>query len=308
MIARTHLNSFVPVATLAALLGWPLHDGLAQDAVLARADSLRQARSEQQGLGVPVVHRLAEDVYAITDLYHSAGPRAGVSAGIVFAPDRVIFIDAGMTISSGQFLWDLAAARMRGDEQVFLILTHHHSDHVFGMSVFKERGATIIAHRGLAEELKDDNGFYKSFIVRMMGWTPDQADDILGDVIISVPDQTIEGDYVLHLDGDELHLLYAPGHEHDELVVYHPRSRTVFAGDALYEGMSPNTRFGGPAEWRTWIQHLERLKELDILTIVPGHGKLSSASLIDENIGYLREILQAPPDTGEHNLSSVAHD
>jgi len=298
MISRTQLNPFILMASGASLLCCSLRDGLAQDVVLARADSLRQARSEQQGLGKPVVQRLAEDVYAVTDLYHSAGPRAGVSAGIVFAPNRVVFIDAGMTVASGKYLWDLASARMSGGEQVFLILTHHHSDHVFGMRVFKDRGARIIAHKWLAEDLKDDNGFYKSFITRMMGWTPEQADEILGDVIISVPDQTIEGDYVLHLDGDELHLLCAPGHEHDELVVFHPRSGTVFAGDALYEGMPPNTRFGGPAEWRTWIQHLERLKEFDIRAIVPGHGKLSSESLIDENIGYLRELLQAPSNTG----------
>ncbi len=76
---------------------------------------------------------------------------------------------------------------MSGDEQVFVILTHHHSDHVFGMRVFKDRGARIIAHKWLAEELKDDNGFYKSFITRMMGWTPQQGDEILGDVIISAP-------------------------------------------------------------------------------------------------------------------------
>jgi len=297
MVSRGYSSAFSAALACAGLTFCSLNGPAAEDVVLARADSLRQAGSEQPGLGNPVVQRLAENVYAITDLYHSAGARAGVNAGIVFTRNSVVFIDAGMTVASGQFLWDLASARIHGHEQVFLILTHHHADHVFGMRVFEDRGARVIAHHWLATELKDDRGFYKSFITRMMGWTSQQGDEILGDVVLSAPDQTIEGDYVLDLDGDELHLLYTPGHERDELVVYHPSSKTIFAGDALYEGMPPNTQFGGPAEWKSWIQHLERLKSLEIRTIVPGHGMLSSESLIDENISYLKGLLTATPGT-----------
>ena len=239
------------------------------------------------GLGNPKVHKIRENVYAITDLQHAAGKGFGLNTGIIFTAKSVIFIDSGMTISQAEFLWQIAQKRIKGDENLYLVLTHHHADHTFGMQVMKEKGANIIAHNKIIEWLKDDNGRYKRFIMERYGWD----DEILGDVVLSIPDQLIEKDTVLHIDGEEVHLLITPGHTVDELSIYHPKSRTLFAGDTIYEGSAPTTRFGGAAEWKLWISQLERLKQLDIDIIVPGHGKLCSKEEIARNIAYLKGLL-----------------
>ena len=88
---------------------------------------------------------------------------------------------------------------------------------------------------------------------------------------------------------EDIHMLVAPGHVPSEISVYHRASATLFAGDRRYEGVPPTTRFGGPAEWKAWISHLERLRQLDIDIICPGHGGLCSKEGIDRNIGYLRD-------------------
>ncbi len=243
------------------------------------------------GLGRPTVHRLAENVLAVTGLYHSAGSDFGVNAGIIFADGAVIFIDSGMTIASAEYLWSLAAERLEGNEQVFLILTHHHADHVFGMRVFQEHGARVIGHRISAEWVRDDDGRYKRFIARMSGWDDEQADEILGDVVLSEPSQVIIWDDILRVGGQEIHLLVTPGHVVDEISVYHPASRVLFAGDGVYEGTDLNTRFGDVDAWEAWISQLERLKRLDVEVVVPGHGKLCSASEIDRNIAFLHSLV-----------------
>jgi len=248
-------------------------------------------RTKRLWSGNPQVQKLAENVYAITDLYHSRGKLAGVNAGIIFTERSVIFIDSGMTVDSGEYLWKVAQEKMVGNEALYLILTHHHSDHVFGMRPLKEKGAHIIAHRLVAAELKDDHGRYKRFIVNSMGWSPEKGDEIFGDVALSIPDRIIEEDTILNIDGEEIHLLLTPGHTPDSIAIYHPKSGTLFAGDAVYEGMRPNARFGGPEEWKLWISRLERLKQLEIKTIVPGHGKLCSKDEIDRNIAYLKELI-----------------
>ena len=38
-----------------------------------------------------------------------------------------------------------------GRKNIYLVLTHHHTDHIFGMRAFKERGAKVIGHRELKE-------------------------------------------------------------------------------------------------------------------------------------------------------------
>ena len=242
------------------------------------------------GLGNPAVHRITENVYAITDLYHTSNG-FGTNAGIIFTPRALVFIDSGMTIASGEFLWQTACEQLHGQEDLYLILTHHHSDHVFGMRVLKEKGARVIAHTEVREFLENDNGRYKRFIVEKCGWDSQEGDEILGDVLVSLPDQLIERDTVLHLNGEEIQLLVTPGHVPSELSVYHPNSGVLFAGDVIYEGTPPNTQFGGPAEWGDWISQLERLTRLEIDVICPGHGRLCSREEIDRHISYLNGLL-----------------
>lgn len=247
---------------------------------------------QQAGLGNPVIHEISENVYAVTGMYHYAGEDAGTNAGIIFTDKSIVFIDAGFTIASAEFLWNLAEKRMMGNEKLVLILTHHHGDHTFGMRVMKERGATVLAHRSINEWLKDDNGRYKQFIIRKTNVGTQKGDEIYGDVLLSEPDQLIEQDTVITIDGEAIHLLFTSGHTVDEIVVYHPKSKTLFAGDAIYEGSRPTMRFGERDDWKIWITHLQRMKKLDIETIVPGHGKVCGKEEIDRNIGCLEEALK----------------
>ncbi|UCB51742.1 MAG: MBL fold metallo-hydrolase [Candidatus Zixiibacteriota bacterium] len=262
---------------------------LAEDDTISSPGPMEEQMANPPGLGNPEVHQIAVNVYAVTGLYHPAGDDVGVSAGIIFADNSIVFIDAGMSVASGEFLWQLAEEMMAGDEDLYLILTHRHSDHVFGMRVVKEQGAKVIAHRILKDWFGQMGDRYRQFIVSKMGWDAERGDEILGEVLLFPPDHVIEHDTVLTLDGEEIHVLATPGHLYDELSVYHPNSKTLFAGDAVYQGIPPHTGFGGPEEWRLWISQLERLKQLEIGTVVPGHGKLCSKNEIDRNIACLKD-------------------
>jgi cyclase len=290
MELRAH--NFLFIVAIAAYITFTcLSYGELRHANSNNQQNVKDKSAKPAGLGNPIVHKITDNVYAITGLYH-VQPDGSVNAGIIFTENSVIFIDSGMTIASGEFIWKTAQERMKGDEKLYLILTHHHSDHTFGMRVFKENGAKIIAHSKIREWLENDNGKYKSFIMNRYGLDKRKGNEILGDVMLSLPDQFIDKDTVLKVDSEEIHLLCTPGHVPDELSIYHPKSNTLFAGDTIYEGSSPATRFGGPEEWKLWISQLERLKQLDIKTIVPGHGNLCSKEVIDQNISSLQKLLK----------------
>lgn len=266
---------------------------LSTDMISGLSKQQESLAAKPPGLGNPAVHKITDKVHAVTGLYMLfRGKIEGVAAGVIFTARSVIFIDAGMTIASAEFLWNVARERMKGNEDIYLILTHHHVDHVLGMRVMKERGARVVAHKSASEELKNATGEqYKAFLMERFDWDREEADKILGDVKIYPADQEIEKDTVLKIDGEEIHLLVTPGHHPDELSIYHPNSQTLFAGDTIYEGFPPNTKFGGPEEWKQWISQLERLKKLKIKTIVPGHGNLCSKDEIDRNIAFLKRLL-----------------
>ncbi len=236
-----------------------------------------------QGVGNPQIHEIAPGVFIITKLVHFFA-KIGVNAGIIHTPESLIFIDSGMSAFSGAYLWNFAKERMNGTEDLYLILTHKDTDHCFGMNEIRKHGATVIAHEHTAEVINTGRDLTKNVIAERVR-KKYYPDDVLGEVIFSKPDQTITQDTILNL-GDEIQILSIPGHTPGDIAVYHPRSKVLFAGDAILEGMDPYIR-PDSISIRTWIRNLERLTELDIEWILPGHGALSKPDIIDYNILFL---------------------
>jgi glyoxylase-like metal-dependent hydrolase (beta-lactamase superfamily II) len=235
------------------------------------------------GVGNPQIQEIVPGVFVFTKLVHFFH-KIGVNAGIIQTPTSIIFIDAGMSAYSGAFLYDFAKERMNGEEELYLILTHKDTDHCFGMNEMKKHGATVIAHEHSAEVIVEESDLSNNRIAKLIKSTYTQ--DVLGDAVLSKPDKTITKDTILDL-GEEIHLLSIPGHTPGDIAVYHPRSKVLFAGDAILEGMNPYVK-PDSISIKTWITNLERLKKLDIEWILPGHGALSKKAIIDSNIHYLR--------------------
>ena len=236
-----------------------------------------------QGVGDPQIQEIAPGVFIITKLVHFFA-KIGVNAGIIQTPESIIFIDSGMSAYSGEYLWNFAKERMKGTEDLYLILTHKDTDHCFGMNEIKKHGATVITHEHTAEILDAERDLSTNAIAKRAR-KKYYPDDVLGDVVLSRPDQTIIRDTALNL-GDEIQLFSTLGHTPGDIAVYHPRSKVLFAGDAILEGMDPYIR-PDSINIRTWIRNLERLKELEIDWILPGHGALSKPDIIDSNILFL---------------------
>lgn len=236
-----------------------------------------------KGVGDPQIQEIAPGVFVVTKLVHFFA-KIGVNAGIIQTPESIIFIDSGMSAHSGKYLWDFAKERMNGTEDLYLILTHKDTDHCFGMNEIKKHGATVIAHEHTAEILHSERDLSKNAIAKRAR-KQYYPEDVLGNVVLSRPEQTIIRDTTINL-GEEIQLLSIPGHTPGDIAVYHPRSKVLFTGDAILEGMDPYVR-PDSINLKTWIRNLERLRELDIEWILPGHGVLSKLEIIDSNILYL---------------------
>jgi glyoxylase-like metal-dependent hydrolase (beta-lactamase superfamily II) len=236
-----------------------------------------------QGVGNPEVREISPGVFVITKLVHFFA-EIGVNAGIIHTTESVIFIDSGMSAYSGAYLWNLAKQRMKGDEELYLILTHKDTDHHFGMNEIRKHGATVISHEYTADYISKNSDLSDNPIAKRIH-REYHHEDVLGEVILNTPEQTITHDTTLNL-GDEIQILSVPGHTPGDIAVYHPRSKVLFAGDAILEGMDPYVR-PDSINIKTWIRNLERLKELDIEWILPGHGALSKPDIIDFNILFL---------------------
>src|SRR4026207_2053984 len=91
----------------------------------------------------------------------------------------------------------------------YLIYSHHHYDHIAGGKVFKDEGATVIAHRRAKERLAQLKGL---------------------DVVI--PDQAVDGKRTIKLGGTTLDLIYAGrNHSDSSIVMLLPKEKILFAVD-----------------------------------------------------------------------------
>ena len=86
-----------------------------------------------------------------------------------------------------------------------------------------------------------------------------------------------------------MHLVHAPGHSEDSLVVYLSEARILFAGDTL-EWPLPN--FAQRDGMDAWIRTLRQLTQLPVSLIVPSHGPTMGKSLIDANERYILEVFE----------------
>ena len=204
----------------------------------------------------------------------SAANRNFISnAGFIVTPEGVLMINA---LGSPALAQELVAAVRRVTTQPirYVIVTHYHADHIYGLQVLKALGATIIAHRAGLEYLNSDTAQRRleASRVELSPWIDERTR-------LVPADRWIDADTVLEIGGETLQIRHVgPAHTAEDLVVYSERSGVLFAGDLVFRGRIP---FVGQADSRGWINALSGLIALRPRTIVPGHGPVSSDPLPD---------------------------
>ena len=210
------------------------------------------------------------------------------NAGFVVTSDSVVVVDA---LGSPALARELLAQirRITPKPVSHVLLTHYHADHVYGLQVFKEAGATILAHRAGQEYLYSETANQ-----RLAASRDELAPWIDAQTRLVPADRWLDGDTDLTVGGVRLQLrAVGPSHTPHDLVIYLPDERTLFAGDLVFRGRIP---FVGQADSRHWIEALDWLLAFDATVIVPGHGALSTSAKEDltltrDYIAYLRQTM-----------------
>lgn len=210
------------------------------------------------------------------------------NAGFVVTPKGVVVIDALGSPALAQRL--LAEIRRHTDQPVtHVILTHYHADHIYGLQVFKAAGAKVLAHEAGRSYLHSDTAK-----LRLETSRTELAPWIDPNTQLASADEWLTGESELVVGGTRLQIKpVGPAHTAEDLVVYLPAERVLFAGDLVFRGRIP---FVGQADSGSWIKALNTLLGLDTVAVVPGHGPMSTAARPDmeltrDYLAYLRETM-----------------
>ena len=262
---------------------------LAQPAAAERpADKPLEAFDAPEGFIPPPLHpagvqletrELAPGVYALL-----SGEPAVDNSGFVVGERGVLVIDAHINGTMARQIQ--AAVREVTDKPIlYLVNTNHHGDHTFGNYAFPA-ATRIIAHRATAERMRHFE-IEKTFMLA----TVDNDTTVYGDVELRLPDLVFDRHLTIDLGGRLVDIYhFGPGNTPGDTVIYVPESKTAWTGNLVVgEGLIPPIFEGNVGAYLGTIARFRN--SLDVATIVPGHGRMTTGAILGRYLAYLGALI-----------------
>jgi glyoxylase-like metal-dependent hydrolase (beta-lactamase superfamily II) len=213
---------------------------------------------------------------------------------LVRGRDRDVMVDTGLGI--GSLREELAELFER---PTIAVATHRHVDHIGGLHEFDE----VVVHRNDADAVASARGFAS---LRIEDYPPEELSgyDPPASLITALPREGYElGSYAVTPvtptrvveEGDEIDLgdraltvLHLPGHTPGEIGLWEKATRTLFAGDCVYESgvlldELPESNIAD------YVLSMQRLRDVPVRIVHGGHddsfGRERLLELVD---GYVR--------------------
>jgi uncharacterized sulfatase len=285
---------------IALLLATPL---------IAQENTATQRLTEQSKQFDEQVIKIADNVYTAVGFSVS-------NVSMIVGDDGVVIVDTGMTRDDADRI--VAEFRKISDKPVkAIIFTHSHGDHTGGVTAFlgAER-PQIWAHKNFGSEYRPltDAGvtFQSVRAARQAGFKlpPEQRINNgiapvrypqSGGHAFATGDETkpthfLDGERkTIKVAGIELELVSSPGETNDQLFVWYPAGKALFAGDNFYRSF-PNLYAirGTPnRSVRLWAESLSKLADNNAVALVGGHTKpILGADEVKQVLGDYRDAVQ----------------
>jgi glyoxylase-like metal-dependent hydrolase (beta-lactamase superfamily II) len=204
------------------------------------------------------------------------------NAGFVITPKGVVVVDA---LGSPALAMKLIAEikKLTSQKIVAVIVTHYHADHVYGLQEFKQVGAKIYAQGEGRNYISSETAKQRLIASRI-----DFAPWVNASTHLMSADVWIDQSFTLTVGGVEFKISrVGPAHAPEDLIIYVPSEKVLFAGDLVFRGRIP---FVGNADSKGWLQALNEIESLNPSIVIPGHGAHSINPIQD--IGFTREYLR----------------
>ncbi len=252
----------------------------------------------QAGIKYPPVTVEMPLVQVSRHVYYVQG-KAGVAtdnegfisnAGFVVTEAGVVVFDTLGTPSLADKM--LRTIRSVTDKPIVkVIVSHYHADHIYGLQVFKDLGAEVMAPAGAMDYLNAPNAKTRLEERRfsLEPWVNKNTRLVVPDVLLSKSSSFELGGvkFTLTVVGD--------AHSDGDLTLYVEPDRVLFSGDIIFEG---RVAFLGDADTRHWLEVLKEMKTAKLVALIPGHGPLArdpdnAIGMTARYLEYVRKVMGA---------------
>ncbi|HKP78851.1 MAG TPA: MBL fold metallo-hydrolase [Phenylobacterium sp.] len=224
---------------------------------------------------------LAPNVWAFIQREAPGQSNLSVSnCGVVAGPRGLLAIDStSAPVQAKRFR--ALAERATGKTFNRVVITHGHPDHTWGLQ-FLGQGLEVIAQEECAAMMA------RSSSARPGLWNPRNPawSDGSETYELILPDTTYTEKMTLRSYGPKEVQFLWPGRAHTlgDTNVYLPDEKVIFVGDIGFFGVTP---LNGSGYVANWIRVCDQINNMDVTTIVPGHGPVGGKADLEEMKQYL---------------------
>ena len=287
---------------------------------------------------VKQVTKLAEGVYAIE--HKNLGGGVSGNTTVIIGDREVLVVDSGYLPSVARE--DIALIRQWTDKPVaFLLITHFHNDHNNGSSTYMAAfpNLTVISQEETKKDMdliqpgnlertpreygeaaaaykqgKDTDGHAlsdeeKKQVVPLIPIFESVGAEFKT-IVYESPSLTFKHRIDIDLGNRQVQLLhFKRGNTAGDAMAYLPKEKILVAGDLLVYPF-PFVGDGYPSEW---METLRKMSQLDVNTIVPGHGPIMHdktylylvAELMQSSVDQVRARIRQLGFPGGHTLDEI---
>ena len=204
------------------------------------------------------------------------------NAGLIADRGESLLVDTLFDLKlTREMLEVMKRAEPRAASQIgTLVNTHSNGDHCFGNELVT--GAEIITSRACDEEMRHEGGAQRLADMKrnaaQMGETGEYFARIFAPfdfegINVTMPTRTFEGELEIRVGEKLVRLIeVGPAHTRGDVLAYVEQDRVIFTGDILFINGHPII-WAGPIG--NWIKACQLMLDLEVETVVPGHGPIT---------------------------------
>jgi cyclase len=214
------------------------------------------------------------------------------NAGFVIGAGAIVGLDSTSTERRTRALLAAIAGLSTAPVRT-LVNTHHHGDHTNGNCLFTD--ATVVGHRSCRAGVAAQVIGGLDAVFGAVDW---------GELEIRPPSVVFD-DHIDVFAGErcvELHFIGTPAHTTGDVVAWLPEEGVLFTGDLVFNGGTPFVLMGSVDGA---IDACERVRSFGATTIVPGHGAVCGAEVIDDVDRYLRFVADVASDAHASGIAPL---
>jgi cyclase len=240
------------------------------------------------------LHELGNGTYAYLQPDGSWG---WSNAGLVADGDATLLVDTLFDLKITKEMLDTMRDAVPAAEKIgILVNTHADGDHTFGNQLVE--GARIIGTEGTVSDFDR----FDPKVLEGICKNPEEfgaAGDFMAEcfrpfdfsgIELTPPTETFRDRMTLKVGDKTVELIeVGPAHSLGDALIHVPDDKVVYTGDILFTEGTPIAWYGPIARW---IDVCDRVLEMDVETVVAGHGPISTKDDVRRMRDYLLDITE----------------